>query len=178
MIRNRNTYVHMNQDSRIILYEILCVYRYICIINYPIYQGIATSSQRIKLTTPRLSSSPNPLRPAQERAPYGLSKDSLSMLVTGATFNVPNFLGLKSVKFFFVTPDIENIGSRSMSGKHQVLTPFNHFHSVHILKGIITLEGRSGAKSLIIEYTSKLGTFEFLFLCYTCSKDMYVFIDF
>jgi hypothetical protein len=65
----------------------------------------------------------------RERTVYGLSKETLSMLVTGASFTVHNFLGLKSTKFFFVTTDIASLGSRSETGKHQKLTPFTKFES-------------------------------------------------
>lgn len=63
------------------------------------------------------------------RANYGLSREALSMLVSGAQFNVPNFLGLKSPKFYFVSTDILSIGSRSSSKKTQRLTGFDKFES-------------------------------------------------
>lgn len=65
----------------------------------------------------------------KERTDYGLSKEILSMLVTGSTFHVTNFLGLKGPKFFFVTTDIASIGSRSNKGNHVTLIPFEKFES-------------------------------------------------
>ena len=63
----------------------------------------------------------------RERADYGLSKETLSMLVTGATFNVPNFLKLKTPKFFYVTTDIANIAHRTTKGNHQTVMAFDKF---------------------------------------------------
>lgn len=65
----------------------------------------------------------------KERTGYGLSKESLSMLVTGSNFNVTNFLGLKGPKFFFVTTDVASIASRSNKGNHVTLVPFEKFES-------------------------------------------------
>ena len=65
----------------------------------------------------------------RERTDYGLPKEAISMLVTGATFSVPNFLGLKTPKFFYVTTDIASIASRSSSGNHQTMTPFDNLKS-------------------------------------------------
>jgi hypothetical protein len=74
---------------------------------------------------PSLSSSTS----IKERTDYGLSKESLSVLVTGAYFYVQNFLGLKSLRFIFVTTDIANIASRSNKGNNLTLTPFEKFES-------------------------------------------------
>lgn len=63
----------------------------------------------------------------RERTDYGLSKESLATLVTGSNFYVFNFLGLKALKFYFVTTDISNIACRSSKGNHVKLTPFERF---------------------------------------------------
>lgn len=75
--------------------------------------------------SPSMSSSTS----IKERADYGLSKESLSVLVTGAYFYVQNFLGLKSLRFIFVTTDIANIASRSSKGNNLILIPFEKFES-------------------------------------------------
>ena len=63
----------------------------------------------------------------RERTDYGLSMESISMLVTGSNFNVPNFLGLKTPKFFYITTDISNIVYGSSNGNHQTVIPFSKF---------------------------------------------------
>jgi hypothetical protein len=63
----------------------------------------------------------------RDRLDYGLSKESLTLLVTGSNFYVFNFLGLKALKFYFVTTDIANIACRSSKGNHVKLTPFERF---------------------------------------------------
>ena len=79
-------------------------------------------SPRVSLGNSLGSSSP------RERTDYGLPKEAISMLVTGANFIVPNFLGLKTPKFFYVTTDIASIASRS-SSNHQHMTPFDNLKS-------------------------------------------------
>lgn len=84
----------------------------------------AKSIPDITLDSPRVSIGNVTPR---ERADYGLSKESISMLVNGSNFNVPNFLGLKTPKFFKVTTDISNIVYGSTSGNHQTVISFNKF---------------------------------------------------
>ena len=55
-----------------------------------------------------------------------------SMLVTGSNFNVPNFLGLKTPKFFYITTDISNIVYGSSNGNHQTVIPFSKFERLVI----------------------------------------------